>query len=85
MWCTNIFYFLNNGSEYLVLLKIMACCSLCFVQQRKTFSKKRGPPGLQKDGNASIPIGGEKHEQDVIQDEAGEDEDKGDKEKTIVR
>ena len=63
----------------------MTCRSLCFIQQRKPFLNKRGPPSLQKDRNASHPIGGENREQDMIQEEAGEDEDKDDKEKTIVR
>ncbi|XP_069017550.1 endoplasmic reticulum mannosyl-oligosaccharide 1,2-alpha-mannosidase [Embiotoca jacksoni] len=47
--------------------------------KKKTFSNKRGPPSLQKDGNVSDPIGGEK--QEVVEDEEGEEDDK---EKKIV-
>ncbi|XP_070706993.1 endoplasmic reticulum mannosyl-oligosaccharide 1,2-alpha-mannosidase [Pempheris klunzingeri] len=48
--------------------------------KKKTFPNKRGPPSLQKDGNISDTVGGEKQEQDVVQDEA---EEEG-KEKKIV-
>ncbi|XP_051267985.1 endoplasmic reticulum mannosyl-oligosaccharide 1,2-alpha-mannosidase isoform X2 [Dicentrarchus labrax] len=49
--------------------------------KKKTFPNKRGPPSLQKDGNISDTVGGEKQEQDVVQDGEGEEEDK---EKKIV-
>ncbi|KAG7240821.1 hypothetical protein INR49_023395 [Caranx melampygus] len=48
--------------------------------KKKTFPIKRGPPNLQKDGNVSDVVGGEKQEKEVVQDK-GEDEDK---EKKIV-
>ncbi|XP_060916975.1 endoplasmic reticulum mannosyl-oligosaccharide 1,2-alpha-mannosidase isoform X2 [Labrus mixtus] len=40
------------------------------------FSNKRGPPSLQKEGNMSDTVGGEKKEQEVVQDEGEEEEDK---------
>lgn len=43
---------------------------------------KRGPPNLQKEGNVSDVVGGEKQEKEVVQDGGGEDEDK---DKKIVR
>ncbi|GLD75378.1 endoplasmic reticulum mannosyl-oligosaccharide 1,2-alpha-mannosidase-like protein, partial [Lates japonicus] len=49
--------------------------------KKKTFPNKRGPPSLQKDGNVSDTVGGEKQQQEVAQDEGGEDEAK---EKKIV-
>ncbi|XP_076614682.1 endoplasmic reticulum mannosyl-oligosaccharide 1,2-alpha-mannosidase [Chaetodon auriga] len=49
--------------------------------KKKTFPNKRGPPTLQKDGNVSDTVGGEKQEQEVIQEGDGEEEDK---EKNIV-
>ncbi|XP_041825713.1 endoplasmic reticulum mannosyl-oligosaccharide 1,2-alpha-mannosidase [Melanotaenia boesemani] len=50
--------------------------------KRKTFVNKRGPPSLQKDGNVSDTIAGERLGQEVAQDEAGEEEE--DKEKKLV-
>ncbi|XP_008297215.1 endoplasmic reticulum mannosyl-oligosaccharide 1,2-alpha-mannosidase [Stegastes partitus] len=49
--------------------------------KKKTFPNKRGPPNLQKDGNASDTVGGEKKEQEVVREEEGEEEGK---EKKIV-
>ncbi|XP_070845879.1 endoplasmic reticulum mannosyl-oligosaccharide 1,2-alpha-mannosidase [Chaetodon trifascialis] len=49
--------------------------------KKKTFPNKRGPPTLQKDGNASDTVGGEKQQQEVVQEGDGEEEDK---EKKIV-
>uniref|UniRef100_UPI0037E9AB3E endoplasmic reticulum mannosyl-oligosaccharide 1,2-alpha-mannosidase n=1 Tax=Semicossyphus pulcher TaxID=241346 RepID=UPI0037E9AB3E len=48
--------------------------------KKKTFTNKRGPPSLQKEGNVSDTVGGEKQEQEIVQDE-GEEEGK---EKKIV-
>ncbi|XP_049460203.1 endoplasmic reticulum mannosyl-oligosaccharide 1,2-alpha-mannosidase [Epinephelus fuscoguttatus] len=42
----------------------------------KIFSNKRGPPSLQKDGNISETVAGEKPAQEVVQEEEGEEEDK---------
>ncbi|KAM9338091.1 endoplasmic reticulum mannosyl-oligosaccharide 1,2-alpha-mannosidase [Symphorus nematophorus] len=49
--------------------------------KKKSFLNKRSPPSLQKDGNISDTVGGEKQEQEVDQDGEGEEEDK---EKKIV-
>nr|XP_020470805.1 endoplasmic reticulum mannosyl-oligosaccharide 1,2-alpha-mannosidase-like [Monopterus albus]XP_020470806.1 endoplasmic reticulum mannosyl-oligosaccharide 1,2-alpha-mannosidase-like [Monopterus albus]XP_020470807.1 endoplasmic reticulum mannosyl-oligosaccharide 1,2-alpha-mannosidase-like [Monopterus albus] len=49
--------------------------------KKKSIPNKRGPPSLQKDGNVSDTVGGEKQEQEVVRDEEGENEDK---EKKIV-
>ncbi|XP_022046700.2 endoplasmic reticulum mannosyl-oligosaccharide 1,2-alpha-mannosidase isoform X1 [Acanthochromis polyacanthus] len=49
--------------------------------KKKTFPNKRGPPNLQKDGNVSDTVGGEKQEQEAVQEEEGEEEGK---EKKIV-
>ncbi|KAM6975299.1 endoplasmic reticulum mannosyl-oligosaccharide 1,2-alpha-mannosidase isoform 1-T1 [Tautogolabrus adspersus] len=43
--------------------------------KKNPFPNKRGPPSLQKDGNMSDTVGGEKKEQEVVQDE-GEEEEK---------
>lgn len=48
--------------------------------QKKSFLNKRDPPNLQKDGNISDTVGGEK--QEVVQDGEGEEEDK---EKKMIR
>ncbi|KAF0031196.1 hypothetical protein F2P81_015751 [Scophthalmus maximus] len=48
---------------------------------KKTFIGKRGPPSLQRDGNVSDTVAGEKQEQEVVRDEGEGDEDK---EKKIV-
>ncbi|KAM9321965.1 endoplasmic reticulum mannosyl-oligosaccharide 1,2-alpha-mannosidase isoform 1-T2 [Pholidichthys leucotaenia] len=50
--------------------------------KKKTFGYKRGPPSLQKDGNTSDTVGGEKLEQEVAQEEVGGEGE--DKEKKIV-
>ncbi|TKS84189.1 Endoplasmic reticulum mannosyl-oligosaccharide 1,2-alpha-mannosidase [Collichthys lucidus] len=42
--------------------------------KKKSFLNKRDPPNLQKDGNISDTVGGEK--QEVVQDGEGEEEDK---------
>ncbi|XP_041816193.1 endoplasmic reticulum mannosyl-oligosaccharide 1,2-alpha-mannosidase isoform X1 [Chelmon rostratus] len=47
--------------------------------KKKTFLNKRSPPNLQKDGNISDTVGGEKQEQEAIQDGDGEEEDKAKK------
>ncbi|XP_030598628.1 endoplasmic reticulum mannosyl-oligosaccharide 1,2-alpha-mannosidase [Archocentrus centrarchus] len=44
--------------------------------KKKTFVNKRGPPSLQKDGNVSDTVGGEKQEQEVVREEEGEEEEK---------
>ncbi|XP_054875317.1 endoplasmic reticulum mannosyl-oligosaccharide 1,2-alpha-mannosidase isoform X2 [Amphiprion ocellaris] len=49
--------------------------------KKKTFPNRRGPPNLQKDGNVSDTVGGEKQEQEAVQEEEGEEEGK---EKKIV-
>ncbi|XP_035523851.1 endoplasmic reticulum mannosyl-oligosaccharide 1,2-alpha-mannosidase [Morone saxatilis] len=51
------------------------------TKKKTQIPNKRGPPNLQKDGNISDIAGGEKQEQDVVQDGEGEEEDK---EKKIV-
>uniref|UniRef100_A0A3P8TLN9 alpha-1,2-Mannosidase n=1 Tax=Amphiprion percula TaxID=161767 RepID=A0A3P8TLN9_AMPPE len=49
--------------------------------KKKTFPNRRGPPNLQRDGNVSDTVGGEKQEQEAVQEEEGEEEGK---EKKIV-
>ncbi|KAM7369297.1 hypothetical protein PAMP_013576 [Pampus punctatissimus] len=49
--------------------------------KKKPFLNKRGPPSLQKGGNVSSTVGGEKQEQEVVQDGEGEEKDK---EKKII-
>uniref|UniRef100_A0A8D3AUM5 alpha-1,2-Mannosidase n=1 Tax=Scophthalmus maximus TaxID=52904 RepID=A0A8D3AUM5_SCOMX len=51
------------------------------LSKKKTFIGKRGPPSLQRDGNVSDTVAGEKQEQEVVRDEGEGDEDK---EKKIV-
>ncbi|AWP14956.1 putative endoplasmic reticulum mannosyl-oligosaccharide 1-2-alpha-mannosidase-like [Scophthalmus maximus] len=51
------------------------------LPKKKTFIGKRGPPSLQRDGNVSDTVAGEKQEQEVVRDEGEGDEDK---EKKIV-
>ncbi|KAM7393225.1 hypothetical protein PAMA_008055 [Pampus argenteus] len=49
--------------------------------KKKPFLNKRGPPSLQKGGNVSNTVDGERQEQEVVQDGEGEEKDK---EKKII-
>ncbi|XP_051267986.1 endoplasmic reticulum mannosyl-oligosaccharide 1,2-alpha-mannosidase isoform X3 [Dicentrarchus labrax] len=84
MWVQMLFQILwwspeNQTSPFWLNHPLSSSC--LFYPQKKTFPNKRGPPSLQKDGNISDTVGGEKQEQDVVQDGEGEEEDK---EKKIV-